>query len=381
MRILHVYKSYYPDKLGGVEQVILQLTRGLHALGIESRVFTLSENADPPIIVRPEAVVVRSRTTLEWASTPFSMSAFGAFRQQLKWADVVHYQFPWPFADVLHLLAARDKPSVVSYQSDIVRQKRLLSAYSPLMNRFLRSADAIVATSPNYLYSSPVLQRLKCDVQVIPNGIHGSDSDGNDRERIGFWRHHLGPDFFLFVGVLRYYKGLKDLVRASCGLPVPVVIAGDGPESSDLKKLASSLPGANVRFLGQVSDEDKKILLQMCRAFVFPSNLRSEAFGMSLVEASMYGRALISCEIGTGTSFVNLDGVTGHVVPPGQPLALRQAMEHLHDHPEEALRMGRAARDRFESYFSAEQMARAYSALYERLVTPGAKCRPQLPPT
>jgi rhamnosyl/mannosyltransferase len=118
-----------------------------------------------------------------------------------------------------------------------------------------------------------------------------------------------------------------------------------------------------------VSDEDKMALLQLSRAFVFPSHLRSEAFGMSLLEAAMSGRPMVCCEIGTGTSYINLDGVTGFVVPPEDPQALRAALQRLIDDPQLSQAMGQAARRRFEEHFTAPAMARAYHALYTDLVS------------
>jgi rhamnosyl/mannosyltransferase len=368
MRVLHVYKSYYPDTLGGIEQVIAQLGRGLAALGDESRIYTLSPNPDPVVIRRPEGEVHRSRVTAEIASNTVSLQALAEFRKQLAWADVVHYQFPWPFGDLLHLLWARRKPSVVSYQSDIVRQKLLLRAYAPLMNRFLDSVDLVVATSPQYLDSSPVLGRLRTPVKVIPNGIDESTYPQPSEAALARWRERVGEGFFLFVGVLRYYKGLQTLLEAARGFPGRVVIAGAGPEAAALEASVKGGRAPNVQLLGQVSDEDKMCLLKLCRAFVFPSHLRSEAFGMSLVEAAMASRPMVSCDIGTGTSFINQDGVTGWTVAPADAAGLRGAMQKLADSPEQAVTMGRAARERFESLFTAGHMARAYQAAYRELL-------------
>lgn len=364
MRVLHVYKSYYPDTLGGIEQVIAQLGRGLVALGHESRIYTLSPDPQPPVISRPEGEVHRSQVTAEIASNTVSVRALRDFRRQLAWADVVHYQFPWPFGDLLHLLWARGKPSVVSYQSDIVRQKLLLRAYSPLMNRFLGSVSLVAATSPQYLHSSPVLARLKTPVRVIPNGIDESTYPRPSPEALARWRGRVGEGFFLFVGVLRYYKGLHTLVEASRGFGGKILIAGSGPEEAALRRQIAQGGAGDVQLLGQVSDEDKMCLLQLCRAFVFPSHLRSEAFGMSLVEAAMAGRAMVSCDIGTGTSFINEDGVTGWTVRPEQPAELRAAMQRLLDDPQQAHAMGAAARARYESRFTAAHMAGAYLEAY-----------------
>jgi glycosyltransferase involved in cell wall biosynthesis len=364
MKILHVYKSYYPDTVGGIEQVIAQLGIGLAALGHESRIFTLSRCPQPAVLHRPEGEVHRSRTTLEIASNPVSLEALAQFRGQLAWADVVHYQFPWPFADLLHLLYAGGKPSLVSYQSDVVRQKVLLRAYTPLMNQFLRSVGMVVATSPNYRDTSPVLSRLERSVRVIPNGIDESSYPQPAPELLERWREDAGEGFFLFMGVLRYYKGLSTLLQAAAGFSGQVVIAGDGSEAKALEKQLADAGLKNVRLLGHVSDEDKVCLLRLCRAFVFPSDLRSEAFGMSLVEAAMFGKPMVSCEIGTGTSYVNLDGVTGWTVPPEDPDQLRAAMVRLLQQPERAQAMGLAARRRYESLFTARQMASAYLSAY-----------------
>jgi len=371
MRVLHVYKSYYPDSVGGIEQVIAQLGMGLAALGHENRVFTLSADAQPAVLERPEGEVHRSRITAEVASNPVSLSALPEFRRQMRWADVVHYQFPWPFADLLHLLWSGTKPSVVTYQSDVVRQKFLLRAYTPLMNHFLRSAGMVVATSPQYRDSSPVLARLKQTVRVIPNGVDESTYPVPSRERMAHWRSKVGEGFFLFVGVLRYYKGLDSLLQAANGLRGKVVIAGSGPEAGALQQAAAEHRLDNVSFLGAVDDEDKMCLLQLARGFVFPSDLRSEAFGMSLVEAAMCARPMISCEIGTGTSFINVDGVTGRTVPPRDPKALRDAMHQMMDEPCRTLEMGAAARMRFEKLFTAHAMAQAYNEVYRDVIAAG----------
>jgi len=146
------------------------------------------------------------------------------------------------------------------------------------------------------------------------------------------------------------------------------LIVGAGPVETDLKQQALQLGLTNVRFLGAVSDEDKVALLKLCRAVVFPSHLRSEAFGVTLLEGAMYGKPLISSEIGTGSSYVNIDGVTGMVVPPNDPAALRQAMQRIGADAQLAEEMGQRARARFDELFTAEQMARSYVDLYRQVL-------------
>ena len=314
------------------------------------------------MLQRPEGEVHRSQRTVDIASVSPSVRALWEFRRQAQWADVIHYQYPWPFADVMHFLWARGKPTVVSYQSDIVKQKWGLKLYVPVREMFLRQVGAVVATSPGYIRSSDVLSRLRREITVIPNGVEEAGYPQPSADAVQKWRELVGEDFFLFIGVLRYYKGLHTLVEAARDFPGKVLIAGDGPEGEALQRQITKAGLTNVQLLGHISEEDKMCLLHLCRALVFPSHVRTEAFGMSLVEASMCSRPMITCDISTGTTYVNEEGVTGHVVPPEAPEHLRAAMQELLDQPEQARAMGRAARRRFEELFTADAMAARYQS-------------------
>jgi len=173
--------------------------------------------------------------------------------------------------------------------------------------------------------------------------------------------------FVLALGVLRYYKGLHTLIEAARQINCPIVIAGSGPEGEALKSQAQSCGAGNVIFAGQVSEEEKRDLLEGCALFTLPSQFRSEAFGMVLVEASMFGKPMVCCEIGTGTSFVNVDGETGFVVPPESPSKLANAINTLIGDSHLAEQMGKAARSRYEKMFSGNALGQAYSSLYREV--------------
>lgn len=371
MRVLHVYRTYFPDPPGGLQEAIRQICLATQAFGIESTVFTLSPRPEPAVMQRPEARVVRCRSWAAPASCDLGGPiAFKRFRELASEADVIHYLFPWPFADVLHQFVRPRTPAVLTYISDIVRQKLLGAAYAPLMQRTLHGMEAIVANAPAYARTSPILSdtAIRGRVRVIPLGIdERSYPHEGDDGIIRRLRLDDGEPFFLFIGVLRYYKGLHNLIPAARNLDTRIVIAGTGPEREALHRLATETGANNVVFAGQVSDEEKVALLQHCKALVLPSHLRSEAFGMVLVEAAMFGKPLISCEIGTGTSFVNADGETGFVVEPGNPDALADAMNRLLTDDALATRMGLAARARYEQLFSGEALGREYARLYREV--------------
>lgn len=368
IRVLHFFKTYFPDSYGGIEQVINQIARGSAAHGIETHVLSLSKTKVERTITLNGHKVHRAKQDFYIASTGISFSVFLRFSQLAKQADVIHYHFPWPLMDMVHLLTRVNKPSVVTYHSDIVRQKRLMKFYQPLKNSFLSSVDRIVATSPNYLKSSDVLKRFKEKVEIIPIGIDKSLYPTPEIERVNEWRYEVGDKFFLFVGVLRYYKGLHILIEAARTADYPIVIVGAGPVEMELKALADSFGLRNIYFAGRVSDADKVALLELSYAVVFPSHLRSEAFGISLLEGAMYGKPMISSEIGTGTTFINIDGETGIVVPPSDPAALSQAMSWLWDNPVAASQMGIKAEKRYWQLFTADEMVEKYAGLYRDLV-------------
>ena len=368
MRVLHFFKTYLPDSVGGIEQVIYQLCQSGIAHGIQSEVLTLSANPNPLEVMVADHKVHRARLDIQLASTGFSYSVLQRFRELAAQADVINYHFPWPFMDLVHFTARINKPTVVTYHSDIVRQKHLLRLYSPLMHRFLGQADRIVAASPNYLATSEVLKHYRNKTVVIPYGLDKSSYPVPTNTCVEGWRQRYGERLFLFVGVMRYYKGLHILLEAAQGTGYPIVIVGAGPLEQELREQAAALGLHHVHFVGRLGEEAKVALLQLCEAILFPSHLRSEAFGISLLEGAMYGKPMISSEIGTGTSFINIHNETGLVVPPSDPLAFRAAMRTLWDNPLQAQAMGQKAALRYEQLFTAEQMGRQMAQIYREVV-------------
>lgn len=359
MNVLHVYRTYYPDPEGGLQEAIRQICSAVEPHGITSTVFCLSPQPKPALLRNDGIETWRSRSFAAPASCDLGgPDAWRMFSRLAKAHDVIHYHFPWPFADLLHLTVRPRARAVLTYHSDIVRQAGLARLYSPLMWAMLQDMETIIATSPAYASTSPVLtdRRVSDRVRVIPLGEEDLPRPASS--------HASGESYFLFLGVLRYYKGLQTLIKAAKQVNGKIIIAGAGPEEATLQNMARLHGVKNVEFRGRVSEEEKQRLLAGCRGLVLPSHQRSEAFGMVLVEAAMFGKPMISCEIGTGTSFVNAAGETGIVVGPEDPVALAVAMNRLFEDEALADQYGAAARKRYEKLFSADALGGAYAALY-----------------
>jgi len=368
MRVIHVFKTFFPDTYGGIEQVIKTLADQTQKMGVENRVLVLTPG-DPRVDLEPSGYeVIRFKQDLYLASTGFSLSLFKEFSKEIAWADIVHLHFPWPFADVCYLSSKIKKPTVLSYHSDVVNQVLLNKLYAPLRNHYFSKVDVICAASPGIMKSSSVLQKFQSKVRLITYGIEHFPRLDLEDPSVRAWTARFGSRFFLFLGSLRYYKGLHVLIEALHGRDYPMVIVGRGSESAALKAQAVSLGLKHVHFLPEVSETEKRSLMRAAYGFVFPSHLPSEAFGIALLEAAQQGIPMISCEIGTGTSYVNLDGQTGLVVPPSDPEALRAALDAFWQSPDQIKHWGLAALARYKENFRAETMAEKYLDLYESVL-------------
>lgn len=373
MRVLQLYRTYMPDTHGGIEEAIHQICLATRKLGVEQRILTLSPVEKTEVISRPEADVVRVPLQIEPASCSMGIQLFREYRKQAQWADVIHIHYPWPFADLVQVLSGVNKPIIVTYHSDIIKQNKLEKVYAPLRWAFFRNVDHFATTSPNYLQTSPLLFKLIAGsvskpVSVVPLGLDPKSYADPSDEALSYVQNNFSDDYFLFLGVLRYYKGLKFLVEAAQKTDAKIVIAGDGPEGDSLKQQAKDLGLTNVTFAGRVSDDLKKALFKKSRGVLFPSCERSEAFGVTLLEGQLYGKPLVSCEIGTGTTYVNRHNETGIVIPPFDSQALADAIEALRANPQWAEELGRNGNQRLMTNFSGEQVGRSYLSLYKNLM-------------
>ena len=366
MRILHIYKDYHPV-MGGIENHLRWLAEAQAARGHDVTVL-VTNPAGLETTVREEngVRVIRAARLATVASTPLSLSLPLILAREKP--DIVHLQFPYPVGEVSQWLLRR-APTVISYQSDVVRQARILRFYNPLLKQALKQAARILASSPNYIQSSPWLRPLAHKCTVVPLAIDVSRFSAPRRAEVASIRQRFSGPILLFVGRLRYYKGLDYLIQAMKNVDATLLIVGSGPEAARLGAMSYELGVAHkVHFLGDISDALIPAYYQAADVFVLPSSHRSEAFGIVLLEAMAAGTPLISTELGTGTSWVNQDGVTGIVVPPRDPNALAGAIRRLLE--DESLRraMGVRAQARARAEFDLPALVERVERVYEEVL-------------
>jgi len=365
IRVLHVYKDYFPV-VGGIENHVRLLAERQAAMGLDVTVLVTSRTRRTEQVSLNGVRLIRAARLATVASTPISAMLFVWLRRLRP--DIVHLQFPYPVGEVANLLVGRAARTVISYQSDVVRQKGWLRLYRPVLWQVLRRADCLIASTPNYVESSPYLSRLRDKVEVIPLGIDATPflRESPAAREI---RARYGAPLLLFVGRLRYYKGLDWLIRAMPRIPATLLVVGTGPMEAAWRQLAHDTGVADrVVFAGDVSDEDLPAYYQACDVFVLPASERSEAYGLVQLEAMASARPVICTELGTGTSYVNRHGETGLVVPPRDPDALADACNRLIADAALRREMGARGRARVQAEFTAERMVERVVALYGRLL-------------
>jgi glycosyltransferase involved in cell wall biosynthesis len=358
MRVLQIGK-FYPPQRGGMETVLHDLSRGLVARGHAVKVIVAAPGEDDARELVDGVQVERVGNWGTLRSVPLCPGLFASIRRNLRDFDphVVHMHLPHPLGAVGWLTARDRRPLVVTYHSDIVRQRWLATLYGPFGTQLLRRAASIHVTSEGLLHASRVLRPHRRRCEVIPLGVDTEYWAQPSAARVQQWMDQFGPRFLLFVGRLVYYKGIDVLFEALRETTIPVVIAGDGPMRAEWETLSHVLGVAQqVQFVGDVSDAALVALYHAAHAFVLPSTAESEAFGLVQLEAMAAGRAVVAARASEGVGSVHVENETALLVPPRDPIALRRALVRLWADDELAARLGRAGRQRVRAFYELERV-------------------------
>ena len=245
-------------------------------------------------------------------------------------ADLVHAH--WLAAGAV--AATLGKPYVVQvWGTDVELARRVPWLVRPL----LRRARLVLAASSALAAEAEALGAR--EVRVVPSGVAIPDAVGEPEE----------PPHVLYVGRLSQEKGVLELVEA-CGDGLRLVVVGDGP-------LRARVPQA----VGFVSPDELGPFYERAAVVATPS--RREGYGVVAREAMAWGRPVVASAVGGLMDAVE-DGVTGLLVPPRDPVALRTALERLLDDTELRARLGTAASEKARRELAPEAAAEALVSAY-----------------
>lgn len=367
LRILHVGK-FYPPYMGGMETHLQALCGELRKVA-DVNVIVANDGKQSREDLMDGVRVNRAGTLFNLASAPVCPSMVRRIRDEK--ADVVHIHLPNPTAIMAYLMSGHTGRLIFTYHSDTVRQKFLGMAFEPILRKALKKCAAVIATSPNYVESSPVLSRFKDRCRVIPYGIpitQFAECDLSEAARI---RERYGPRIVISVGRLIYYKGFEYLIRAMAKVDARLLIVGDGPLRADLEREARACgAGDKVIFLGEIQNSDIVPYYYAADLFALASIARSEAFGIVQLEAMACGKPVVNTSLASGVPFVSIDGATGITVPPMDSEALSTAINLLlHDAVLRA-EYAHAAKRRVSDNFSLQGMVDKTLRLYEEVTNP-----------
>ncbi len=361
VKVLHLGK-FYPPHMGGIETHLRQLAGELKT-AVDLQVIVSSDGRRTLHEIVDGVPLVRLGNPLTLFSTPICPAMVSQIRASQ--ADLIHIHLPNPAAVLAYLASGHRGRVVFTYHSDTVRQKVLGALFEPFLHRALRSSSAIIATSPNYLQTSPVLAAHRDRCHVVPYGIDITEFQHCDPAAIARVRRQFGERLIISVGRLVYYKGFEYLIRAMSGVQGKLLIIGDGPLRSELQNLAADLGvSGKVVFAGEIQNSDTVPYYHAADVFALASVARSEAFGIVQIEAMAAGLPVVNTNLDSGVPFVSLDQQTGITVPPADSPALAAALNRLLDDAGLRKTLGLAAQLRAQTEFGSKIMASRTLALY-----------------
>jgi rhamnosyl/mannosyltransferase len=370
MRVTMLNK-YYPPHVGGIEYHLRDLSTALAARGHDVRVIVANEGRDTVAETLSGVTVTRMGRAFAYSSTPVVLGMRRALADAVRGpepSDLVHLHFPYPWGEASWLAARPSAPTVLSYHSDIVRQRLMLAAYGPVLRRVLDRVDLVLASSPNMVEASPFLSRIADKCRVVPYGIPVERFVATpeiEARAAALKAAFDGRRVVLFVGRLVYYKGADVLVRAMREVDADLVLIGRGPFKAELEALAESVGvGPRMRIVETAGDAELAAWYRAADVFCLPSIARSEAYGLVQLEAHASGLPVVATTLTTSVPFVNEHGVTGLNVTPGDVPALADALRTLLADDALRARLGRQAYERAHEEFTLERMVDRVLAVY-----------------
>lgn len=385
LRVLQFGRFNNAEQNGGIERHMQLLCEGLTALNVDvtylvagdslsSKVSTLSTQCGSYDLV--EAATFG--TYFSTAASPMQVIK-ALLLHRKKPFDVVHLHLPNPLAHIASWLLPRSVKRVITWHSDIIKQKRLLSIYLPFLRRFVSSSDAVIAATPAHFTSSTQIPANYPDNMryVIPYGRDFSDleltpvaaelcaSIKTKAKSVSTSGHII-----FALGRHVYYKGFDVLIEAMQHIDSQLILGGDGPLRAELQLQAKHLGVAHkVSFTGPIPEAGLAAYFNACDVFCLPSVEHSEAFGLVQLEAMACSKPVVCTQLNNGVNVVNQAGVTGLAVPVRDATALAEALNMLLNDDALRSKLGQQAKAHAISGYSLPAMSSSHLTLYHMLLS------------
>jgi rhamnosyl/mannosyltransferase len=353
--------KYYPPYHGGMESHLEGLSNELNRL-VDLEVIVANTSWRTADEIVDGIKVTRVGKLFDLQSAPICPDLVRRIRRAK--SDIIHIHWPNPSAVLAYLASGHRGRLVITYHSDVVRQRTLAAAFTPMLRAALKRARAIIVSSPNYIDGSYVLPEFRSRCRVIPFGVSGDYFQQFDANVVRRIREEYGQRIVLGVGRMVYYKGFEHLVRAMAHVDGHLLLIGKGPLREPLTELADEIGVASrVTFLSEVTDI--RPYYHAADVFALSSVMRSEAFGIVQLEAMACGKPIINTQLDSGVTFVSPHGVSGLTVPPEDSVALSDGINQLLDRPEWRAELGDGARQRVAENFTVDKMVQRTFQLYQ----------------
>ena len=385
LRVLQFGRFNNAEQNGGIERHMQLLCTGLAALDVDVTYLVAGDSlcsTDSRISTAAGSYrLVEAATLGTYFSTAASpMQILKALLMHRKEPfDVVHLHFPNPIAHLASIFLPKSIKRVITWHSDIVRQKRLLALYLPLLQRVTLRADALIAATPAHFTSSTQIPTgyPPSKRHVIPYGRDFSDlaltpptaelcASLKTKAKSATTSGHI----IFALGRHVYYKGFDVLLEALSSVDAQLILGGDGPLKTELHQQAERLGISHkVTFTGSIPEADLAAYFNACDVFCLPSVAQSEAFGLVQLEAMACGKPVVCTLLNNGVNVVNQAGVTGLAVPVRDAAALAAALNTLLNDDALRSKLGKQAKAHAISGYSLSAMSNSHLALYHRLLS------------
>lgn len=339
LNILHVVQYDFETFKGGIQRYVNELSQIQVSKGHNVVIYTCSKQ---PIIERVnDNLTIKRFNYFEIFRTPISISMILSLLKEKYDIIHIHVQFPLVAELIAFIATLRHIPFIITYHNEVELTNMSFTArlaykiwYNTLLRMMLYLSKIIIVTTEEFALTSPILNRYKDKIQIIPCGIFLNSKKGANNY-IDYKKKIMNNSYLLYVGRIKPEKGIHILVEAlsiakESNLNINLVIIGEATRHDELvykhklEKLIANLGLTyNVIFRSNVSDEELDAYYRNAIALVLPSISRLEGFGIVQLEAMKHGIPIIVSDIPGPRSVSEGVSIT---VKPGSEYDLYQAI-------------------------------------------------------